>query len=81
MKTSTQIRPAARVILMENLTKYNSDNNSKESLFSYYLMNKEGDPSLMSWLFHNADNLGDFGQGMTPDQIETLEAFEKEIED
>lgn len=69
-----QIRSNAMEILKENFRLYGND--TLTSFEEYVFNNAKNDPSFYNWLFPEADNIADFGIGMTEEQnMEAAEFF------
>ena len=68
-----QIRVNATQILEENAK------NAGMCLQSYFAQSVEHDPRFFNWLFPNAENIGEFGIGMTEEQLEAFDIFAEGI--
>ena len=71
MDTSSKIRTNAVELLDENYN--NSD--KKMSFLEYAENESKNDPNFYCWLFPNADNINDFGMGMTAAQSDDSDNF------
>lgn len=66
--TNAKITPNAIQVLQEN---FNAAEDHEASLKEYVELSAENDPKFFNWLFPNAENINDFGAGMTVDQKES----------
>lgn len=68
-----KIRSNAMEILKENFRLYGND--TLISFEEYVFSNAKNDPSFYTWLFHEADNIADFGIGMNEMQARESSEF------
>ena len=76
METSFLLRTNAIALLEDEYTA------AEQSLdFAEWVVQKaETDASFYSWLFPNAENINDFGSGMSVNQVKTADRLIRDIE-